>query len=182
MTTTRRRILAGAAAALPLLPAAALAVPGSLSLLPVASYAQPTTATDAAWSAYKVARAAQEANAQGYHAFEAAIPISTQPMFGDFEVRGEWNAASEQWGQERAKYPANPFDLDDDALDALCDPLHAAEDAIRTTPAATFTDVERKLAVIANCEGAHMFEAESVDGILADVRRLNGTHTAEVAS
>ena len=171
MTTTRRRILAAAAA-----------LPVTLPLLPVASYAAPANATDAAWSAYKVARAAQEANAQGYHAFEAAIPISTQPMFGDFEVRGEWNAAGEQWGQERAKYPKNPFDLDDDQLDALCEPLHAAEDAIRTTPAATFTDVERKLAIISNSEGAHIFEAESVDGILADVHRLNGTHTAGVAS
>ena len=72
--------------------------------------------------------------------------------------------------------------MDDDQLDTLCDPLHAAEDAIRTTPAATFTDVERKLAIISNSEGAHMFEAESVGGILADVRRLNGTHTAGVAS
>ena len=181
MTTPRRKIIAGAAA-LPLLPAAALAVPGSLSLLPVASYAAPANATDAAWSAYKVARAAQEANAQGYHAFEAAIPISTQPMFGDFEVRGEWNAAGEQWGQERAKYPKNPFDLDDNQLGALCEPLHAAEDAILNTPAATFTDVERKLAIISNWGGGHTIEADMVDSILADVRRLNGTSIAGVAS
>ena len=178
MTTTRRRILAGAAA-VPLLPAAALAAPVTL---PVASYAAPANATDAAWAAYEVALAAQQGNEQAYRAFEAALPVDPRPRFEDFEVSGEWNAAGEQWGQERAKYPANPFDLDDDQLDALCEPLHAAEDAIRTTPAATFTDIERKLAVIANCEGAHIFEAESVDGILADVRRLNGTNIAGVAS
>ena len=162
--------------------AAAAALPITLPLLPSSASAQPGNATDTAWAAYEVAKAAQEAVEQAYRAFEAALPVDPRPRFEDFEVRGEWNAAGEQWGQERAKYPANPFDLDDDQLDALCEPLHAAEDAIRTTPAATFTDIERKLAVIANCEGAHIFEADSVDGILADVRRLNGTHTAGVAS
>ncbi len=47
-TTTRRNIIAGAAA-LPLLPA--LAVPVTLPLLPVASYAQP--ANDPAVEAYE---------------------------------------------------------------------------------------------------------------------------------
>ena len=177
-TTTRRRILAGAAA-VPLLPAAALAAPVTL---PVASYAAPANATDAAWAAYEVALAAQQGNEQAYRAVEAALPISTQPMFGDFEVRGEWNAAGEQWGQERAKYPKNPFDLDDNQLGALCEPLHAAEDAILNTPAATFTDVERKLAIISNWGGGHTIEADMVDSILADVRRLNGTNIAGVAS
>ncbi len=44
-TTTRRKVIAGAAA-LPLLPAAALAVPVTLPLLPVSAYAQPATAAE----------------------------------------------------------------------------------------------------------------------------------------
>ena len=81
---------------------------------------------------------------------------------------------ADQWEQERAKYPANPFALDDDQLDAILRPLHAAEDAIRTTPAATFFDIERKLAVISNWGGHHLIEADAVDGILTDVRSLMG--------
>ncbi len=57
-TTTRRTILAGAAA-LPLLPATALAAPVSLPLLPLASYVQPG---DPAVAAHRVWLAAYNAN------------------------------------------------------------------------------------------------------------------------
>ena len=71
--------------------------------------------------------------------------------------------------------------ISDEDLDALCDPIHDAESAILATPATTFTDVERKLAVISKWGGDHLIEADRVDGILADVRALNGTLQAGVA-
>ena len=158
-TTTRRTVIAGAAA-LPLLPAAALAVPISVG----------TNATDAAWSAYEVAKAAQEANEQAFDAFEAPIPIGPMPRFDDFEDRDEWERLRDAWGRERAGYPDNSFNLDDDALDALCAPTNAAEDAILSAQIATLTDIERKLAVVSGWNGANEITAEFVDGILADVR------------
>ena len=156
----------------------ALAASVTLPLLPVSPYAAPGNATDAAWSAYEAARARYAENHQAYDAFEATIPIGPRPRFDAFEDRDEWKALADQWEKERAKYPANPFALDDDQLDALIGPMHTAEDAILTTPAATFIDVERKLAVISGWEGAHVIEADHVDNMLADVRRLNGTPTA----
>ena len=172
-TTTRRTILAGAAA-LPLLPATALAASVTLSLLPVSALATPGNATDAAWTAYQAAKANYDANDQAYGAFEATIPIGPRPRFDDFEDRDEWESLADQWEQERAKYPANPFLLDDDQLDALIEPMHAAENTILATPPATLTDIERKLAVVSEWNGANDISAELVDGILADVRSLMG--------
>ncbi len=68
--------------------------------------------------------------------------------------------------------------ISDEDLDALCDPIRNAEGAILATPATTLTDIERKLAVISNWGGDHIIEADRVDGILADVRALNGTRMA----
>jgi hypothetical protein len=158
-TTTRRNIIAGAAA-MPLLPATALAAPGN--------------ATDAAWSAYEAAKANYEANDQAYDAFEATIPIGPRPRFDDFEDRDEWESLADQWEQERAGYPDNPFRLDDDALDALCAPMSATEGAILATPATTLTDIERKLTVVSGWNGENDIPAELVDGILSDLRSLMG--------
>ena len=72
--------------------------------------------------------------------------------------------------------------ISDEDLDALCDPIHDAESAILATPATTLTDVERKLAVISKWGGDHLIEADRVDGILADVRALNGTRMMGDAS
>ncbi len=117
-TTTRRNIIAGAAA-LPLLPA--LAVPVTLPLLPVAAYAGTTNATDAAWPAYRAARARYEENRRARTAFEAALPIGRVPCMAEFEDVEEWRPLSNAWHEERAQYPENPFHLDDDALDAFID-------------------------------------------------------------
>ncbi len=136
-------------------------------------------ATDAAWAAYEAARARYAEHERNSDAFEATIPIGPRPRFAAFEDRDEWEALADQWESERAKYPANPFWLDDDQLDALCDPRNAAEDAILAAFAATLTDVERKLAVISNWGGVHIIEADVIDGIHADVRILNGTRMME---
>ena len=154
--------------------AVALPVAGMASTPPAAT----ANATDAAWSAYEAARSRYAENHQAYDAFEATIPIGPRPRFGDFEDRDEWERLRDARGQERAGYPDNPFALDDDALDALCAPMHAAEDAILSAKAATLTDIERKLAVISNWGGDHLIEADRVDGILADVRVLNGSPQA----
>ena len=161
--TTRRNVITGAAA-LPLLPAAALAAPISAG----------ANATDAAWLAYEVAKANYEANDQAYDAFETAIPIGPRPRFDDFENRDEWESLADQWEQERAKHLANPFDLDDAALDALCEPISNAEKAVLATPATTLTDVERKLAVVSGWNGEQTISAETADAMLADLRALMG--------
>ena len=115
------------------------------------------------------------------------FPIGPRPTADDFgdldkpEHRAEWDRQYDAWCRKRAKHPANPFDLDDDQLDALCAPIHAAEDTILAIPATTLADIERKLAVISNWGGHHIMEANRVDDILADVRRLNGTPQAGVA-
>ena len=68
--------------------------------------------------------------------------------------------------------------ISDEGLDAFCEPITDAEGAILSAKAITLTDIERKLAVISKWGGDHMIEADRVDGILADVRSLNGTHMA----
>jgi len=156
-----RRTVITAAVALP-----CIGVAGSAT-------ATPGNATDAAWSAYEAAKANYETHDQAYDAFETAIPIGPRPRFDDFENRDEWESLADQWEQERAKHPANPFDLDDAALDALCEPVSNAEKAVLATPATTLTDVERKLAVVSGWSGGNEIPAEFVDGILADVRSLN---------
>ena len=126
-TITRRTALAGAAT-LPLLPATALAASVTLPLLPVSAFAAPANATDAAWSAYETARKDMPDD-QAYSAFEATLPIGQSPAAVDFNDHDEWWTAFQQWKQERAELPKNPSDLDDDELDAILRPLHAAEDS-----------------------------------------------------
>ncbi len=72
--------------------------------------------------------------------------------------------------------------ISDEDLDALCNPIRDAESAILAAPATTLTDVERKLTVISNWGGDHLIEADRVDGILADVRLLNGARMMGDAS
>lgn len=164
--------------------AVALPVAGMAGTPPVVT----ANATDAAWTAYEAGRARYAENERNSDAFEATIPIGPRPTADDFgdldkpEHRAEWDRQYDAWLRERAKYPANPFWLDDDQLDALCAPIHAAEDMILGAPATTLTDVERKLAVVSNWGGAHVIEADVVDGIHADVRILNGARIAGVAS
>ena len=163
-TTTRRTVIAGAAA-LPLLPAAALAAPGSL----------PGNATDAAWSAYQAATARYADHCGLSDAFEAALPTGPVPRLCDFEDRDEWESLRDPWFRERAGYPDNPFNLDDDALDAFIEPIEAAEDDVVATPATTLTDVERKLVVVVKNEsGGIPGSAAEIEAILADVRSLMG--------
>ncbi len=152
----------------------ALAASAALPLLPVSALATPGNATDAAWSAYEAAKANYEANDQAYHVFEAAVPVGPYPRFCDFEDHDQSHRAQAAWQRRRAQYPANPFNLDDDAVDALCDPVTAAENTILATPPATLTDVERKLTVVSGWNGGNEIPAEFVDGILADVRSLMG--------
>ncbi len=176
-TITRRTALAGAAA-LPLLPATALAGPVTLPLLPVSAYAS-ANATDAAWSAYEVATARYAENRRQVAAFEAALPTGPVPCMADFENVEEWRPLSNAWHEEHAQYPENPFHLDDDALDALTEPIEAAEDAVVAIPAATLIDVERKLVVLVEHEsGGIPGNAPEIRAILADVRSLMGVPTA----
>ena len=116
-TTTRRTIIAGAAA-LPLLPATALAVPVTLPRLPVASYAQPADPAVAAYRKWLVAHEAYErsfdppnvpdddpimnaaANAEWQAKVDLACMVATTPaglagqlfmglgMFGDLQWAG----------------------------------------------------------------------------------------------
>ena len=131
-------------------------------------------ATDAAWAAYEAAWRNFYANEQAYDEFEAAIPIGPRPEYAEFGDRDEWDRQHDAWRSERARLAANPFDSDDAQLDALCEPITAAENAIFAAPATTVTDIERKLAVVSKWGGDHMIEASTVDGILADVRRMAG--------
>ncbi len=104
----------------------------------------------------------------------SAPNVGQRPRFDAFEDRDEWERLQDAWDQERAGYPDNPFNLDDDALDALIAPINAAEDAILSAQIATLTDIERKLAVVSGWNGGNDIPAEFVDGILADVRSLMG--------
>ena len=152
----------------------ALAASVTLPLLPVSAFATPGNATDAAWSAYEAAKARYAENNRQYEAFETAIPIGPRPRLDDFEDRDEWESFADQWEQERAGYPDNPFNVDDDTLDALIAPLHAAEDAVLSAKATTLTDIERKLAVVSEWNGVNDIPAEFVDGVLTDMRSLMG--------
>ncbi len=152
----------------------ALAASAALPLLPVSAFATPANATDAAWATYKAAKARYDEHESLYGAFEAAIPIGQRPKLDDFEERDEWKSLADQWEQERAGFPDNPFALDDDTLDALIAPMHAAEDAIISAQSATLTDLERKLAVVSGWNGFNEISAEFVDGMQADVRSLMG--------
>ena len=140
--------------------------------LPVARAAAIHNATDAAWTAHEAAWANYNANKEAEDAFEATIPIGPIPAFGDYEDRDEWEMLRARWEKERARYPVNPFGLDDDQLDAFCDPITAAERAILTTSATTLTDIERKLSVISGWDGWNEIQPEAIDSMLADVRSL----------
>ena len=109
-TTTRRRILAGAAA-VPLLPAAALAVPGSLSLLPVASYAQPADPLLAAYAEWQAMRAHYE------------------------QVLDNWNDLENRLGNNAPEvnaYIAGPVERE---TDRICDLEASIAKMVATTPA-----------------------------------------------
>ena len=89
------------------------------------------------------------------------------------------DAAWAAYGAAKVRYNARKNEsLDDETLDALCGPISDAETTILATPAATLTDIERKLAVVSGWNGDNDIPAELVDDILADVRRLNGTRMA----
>ena len=169
----------------------ALAVSVTLPLLPVSAFGSPNgkltsdlpaNASDAAWPGYCAARARYEENRRARTAFEAALPIGRAPCMAEFEDVEEWRPLSNAWYVERAQYPANPFDLDDDAIDAMLRPAWDAEDTIVGIPAATLTDVERKMVVVLGVGGDSFINPEHAAKILADVRRLNGTPQAGVVS
>ncbi len=153
--------------------AVAAALPVTLPLLPVASYAS-VNATDAAWAAYQTAKAGYAKHRSRYDAFEASLPTGPVPCMADFQEVEEWRPLSNAWHKERAQFPDNPFDLDDDALYVFCEPITNAERAVLSAQAATLTDVERKLTVVSEWNGYNDIPAEFVDGILADVRSLMG--------
>ena len=104
-TTTRRKVLSGAAA-LPLLPAVALAVPATLPLLPVPAFATPGNATDTAWSAYEAAKANYEATYRDYTAMEASLPehlkLKVMPNWTEYPP-GEWRIRVDAWNRDRAE-------------------------------------------------------------------------------
>lgn len=154
---SRRTVIVGAAA---------------LQLMPVTAIGATRSATDEAWAAYEAANANFNAHSQAGDAFEAAVPICPRPAFDDYEDRDEWEMLRIRWEKERATYPANPFDPDDDQLDALCDPITDAENAILSAKATTLVDLERKLSVISNWEGMNEIQPEAINSMLADVRSL----------
>ena len=155
--------------------AAAAALPVALPLLPASVSAQPANATDAAWATYQAATANYAEHRSRYDAFEAALPTGPVPCMADFEEVEEWRPLNNAWHDERAQYPANPFDLDDDALDGFIEPIEAAEDAVMAIPAATLTDVQRKLVVLVKHEsGGIPGNAPEIAVILADVSSLMG--------
>ncbi len=125
-----------------------------------------------------------------------AVPV-TLPLLPVSAFATPGNATDAAWSAYetgRARYDADKAARDaveaatgiytsisDEDLDAFCDQIHDAESAILSAKVATLTDVERKLAVISKWGGDHLIEADRVDGILADVRTLNGTPQAGVA-
>jgi hypothetical protein len=106
-TTTRRNIIAGAAA-MPLLPA--LAVPVTLPLLPVSAFAAPGNATDYHWQRYHAAKAAFEAANRDHDAMEASFPEHLKiSAFPDMPPEGrtdEWRKKVDAWNQSRAELGA----------------------------------------------------------------------------
>ena len=161
MTTTTRRTVITGAAALPLLPAVALAVPGN--------------ATDAAWSAYEAAKAAFEATDRDYDAVEASLPehlkISAHPDMPPEGRSDEWRKTVDAFNRSRAELGA---EVAGEACDQAAGKQNDAEKAVLETSSTTLIDVERKLAVVSGWNGGNDIPAEFVDGILADVRSLMG--------
>lgn len=135
-------------------------------------------ATDASWADYQAARAAFEAHRDAERAFNATLPEHLRPLqkpdlAGDFGWnRKAWEAARAEWERERAHYPANPYEMTDERLDAHCDAIGAAQHAVISTPAATLEDIERKLTIFRDEDLSD--EDRDLDQLLADVRRLMG--------
>ena len=171
--TTRRNVITGAAA-LPLLPAAALAASVTLPLLPVAAFAMPGNATDTAWSAYEAAKANYEAAHRDFEAMEASLPehlkISAHPGNPLDWKPGEWQKKVDAWKRGRAELGT---EAPGEACDKAADRQNNAEAAVLDTPGTSLTDIERKLAIVSGWNGDNDIPAELVDGILADVRSLN---------
>lgn len=102
------------------------------------------------------------------------------PKWADYDDERDWQAARDAWNTERSAY-CNPLDPGDDQLDVLCQPISGAQFAILDTPAATVTDIERKLSVVADLARERMLHAEWIEGVLSDVKRINGSAAARLA-
>ena len=177
MTTTRRTVIAGAAA-LPLLPAAALAVPVTLPLLPVPAFATPGNATDTAWSAYEAAKANYEAAHRDFEAMEDSLPehlkLSAHPGNPLNWKQGEWGKRLDAWKRGRDELGT---EAPGEACDKAAGRQNDAEKAVLDTPGTSLTDVERKLAIVSGWNVDNDIPAKLVDGILADVRSLLGVES-----
>lgn len=89
------------------------------------------------------------------------------------------NATDALWPEYlAAKAAAHDMDRDptmgDDEITTVCRRLHAAEDAVHAAPVATLTDVQRKLAIYSNWNGAFDIDASAIDAMLAQVRAATG--------
>ena len=78
----------------------------------------------------------------------------------------------EAWKRERALYTSDDHIISDEKLDAFCQPITDAEDAVLDTPAATLTDLERKLILIRDDGGT--WQHRDLDRLIADVQALDG--------
>ncbi len=182
MNTTRRTLITGAAA-LPLLPAAALAAPVTLPLLPVSAYAGANdalthhldaNATDYHWQRYHAAKIAFEATDRDYTAMEASLPdhlkLTAMPNWTEYSP-GEWRKRVDAWNRDRAELGAQVVG---EACDKAAGLVGDAEAAVLDIPGTTLIDLERKLTIVSGWNGDNHIPAELVDGILADVRSLMG--------
>lgn len=153
-------------------------LPAAMAPLGLAGAATAPNATDEAWAEYREARAAYEAHRDAERAFNATLPEHLHPLqkpdlAGDFDWNREaWEAARAEWERERAHYPANPYRMTDERLDAHCDAINAEQHAVISTPAATLEDIERKLTIFRDEDLSD--EDRDLDQLLADVRRLAG--------
>ncbi len=149
--TTRRNVITGAAA-LPLLPASAFAVPVTLPLLPVASYAQP--ADDPAIEAYEewrkayraflialktrpddddpVVDAADDAERAAATRFAETVPTTLAGLAAQISFTpycfGQVNCSNDDW-TEPGNYSFGNW-LCDDREDALCRSMRAGIERI----------------------------------------------------
>ena len=109
-TTTRRTVIAGATA-LPLLPAAALAVPVTLPLLPVSAFAQPDDPVIATYADWQAMRADYE------------------------QVLNTWCALENQHGNKAPEVEAYLAEYVEPETDRICDMEARIAKMVATTPA-----------------------------------------------
>lgn len=172
MTTTkltRRAALAGAAA-LPILPAAAMAQ----EKVRASDFIATPNATDAAWMELQAAEAAFDAAFQRWEAFEDWITgqIGPKPVLFNRTPWHEFRARAEAWEKARAELPENPHEHPADG--GPRERLDAARDALIMAPVTTMTDLERKLSVAYHVDDQPEYAAT----ILAGVRAMIGEGTA----